>query len=104
MFNRSWLSQLSADEHFHSDIELPYLICSCSLRAEDGVSQVVFNRPSQSGQAADEEPLSLLIGHTVRGIHRVTDLQNNPVSVFVFEDMSVGPPGKFTLEFRLGEA
>lgn len=54
--------------------------------------------------ANDSEEFSALIGNLVRNAHRVPDLDGNPGSFFVFEDMSVRTTGKFTLEFRLGEA
>ncbi|GAA5858779.1 hypothetical protein JCM5353_004930 [Sporobolomyces roseus] len=80
-----------------TDVDLPYLFCSCSLRDATGSS------PIDLAQSNGEE-VSALIGNLVRNPHRVEDLDGNTVSAFVFEDMSVRIQGKFTLEFRLGEA
>ncbi|GAA5920662.1 hypothetical protein JCM1841_006987 [Sporobolomyces salmonicolor] len=85
------------------DVELPYLFCSCSLREEDGTASVEIAHPPESDDETGEE-FSALIGNLVRNPHRVEDLDGNPVSVFVFEDVSVRTKGKYRLEFRLGEA
>ncbi|ORY65627.1 velvet factor-domain-containing protein [Leucosporidium creatinivorum] len=88
------------------DTELPYLFCSCSLRQEDGINPVELAQPAaESGaEGGEQEEFSALIGNLVRNAHRVPDLEGNPGSFFVFEDMSVRTTGRFTLEFRLGEA
>ncbi|GAA5909361.1 hypothetical protein JCM5296_007016 [Sporobolomyces johnsonii] len=86
-----------------SDVELPYLFCSCSLREEDGAAPVEIAHPPESDDETGEE-FSALIGNLVRNPHRVQDLDGNPASVFVFEDVSVRTKGKYRLEFRLGEA
>ncbi|GAA6059986.1 hypothetical protein JCM10212_001335 [Sporobolomyces blumeae] len=93
------------------DAELPYLFCSCSLRGEDGVSPVELARPPEqststatSERSETDEEFSALVGNLVRGAHQVRDLQGEPASVFVFDDVSVRTQGRFTLEFRLGEA
>ncbi|GAA5926840.1 uncharacterized protein JCM15063_000383 [Sporobolomyces koalae] len=84
------------------DVELPYLFCSCVLRNEDG-SETVESSIVEGG-APGEDELSPLIGNLVRNPHRVQDLEGNTVTLLVFEDMSVRIQGRFTLEFRLGEA
>jgi hypothetical protein len=83
---------------------MPYLFCSCSLRDADG-TVAVESAPSTADSASQAgEEFSALIGNLVRNPHRIQNLDGNPVSVFVFEDMSVRMQGRFTLEFTLGEA
>lgn len=91
---------------FSRDTELPYLFCSCSLRQEDGINPVELAQPAadSGAEGGEQEEFSALIGNLVRNAHRVPDLEGNPSSYFVFEDMSVRTTGRFTLEFRLGEA
>ncbi|KAM0750721.1 hypothetical protein T439DRAFT_380592 [Meredithblackwellia eburnea MCA 4105] len=86
------------------DVELPYLFCTCALKQEDGTTPVQISRREAEEASHDPERLSALLGNLVRNAHRVTDLDGNLVSVFVFEDMSVREKGRYTLEFRLGEA
>ena len=91
-----------------SDEELPYLFCSCSLKEDkpeesESVPTGSANASTSGGQDVEEE-FSNLIGNLVRNSHRVPDLEGNPGSFFVFEDMSVRTTGTYTLEFRLGEA
>jgi hypothetical protein len=81
-------------------VDLPFLFCSCSLRHADGVTPVEL-AAEPDAEGAD---FSALIGSLVRNAQKVTDLDGNPMTVFVFEDMSVRGVGKYTLEFRLGEA
>lgn len=90
----------------YRDAELPYLFCSCSLREEDGSTAVELSQPAATADRNDgvEEEFSALIGNLVRNSHRVPDLDGNTGSFFVFEDMSVRTTGRYTLEFRLGEA
>lgn len=83
-----------------SDIDLPFLFCSCSLRHADGVTPVEL----AAGPDSEGGDLSALIGSLVRNAQKVNDLDGNPMTVFVFEDMSVRGLGRYTLEFRLGEA
>ncbi|GJN90342.1 hypothetical protein Rhopal_003351-T1 [Rhodotorula paludigena] len=87
-----------------TDVELPYLFCSCSLRQEDGVSPVEVAAPEPSGDSEVAEEFSALIGQLVRNPRRVEDLDGSQKSVFVFDDVSVRTEGRFKLEFRLGEA
>ena len=91
----------------NSDVELPYLFCSCSLRQEDGVSPVEIAPPASAQASTDDgvaEEFSALIGQLVRTPRRVEDLEGAQKSVFVFEDVSVRTKGTYKLEFRLGEA
>ncbi|GAA5915007.1 hypothetical protein JCM8208_005029 [Rhodotorula glutinis] len=90
-----------------TDVELPYLFCSCSLRQEDGVSPVEIAAPAGAQASTEDgvaEEFSALIGQLVRTPRRVEDLEGGQKSVFVFEDVSVRTKGTYKLEFRLGEA
>ncbi|GAA5820640.1 hypothetical protein JCM3770_003563 [Rhodotorula araucariae] len=87
-----------------TDVELPYLFCSCSLRQEDGISPVEVAPPAGQGDDGVAEEFSALIGQLVRNPRRVEDLDGAQRSVFVFEDVSVRTKGSYRLEFRLGEA
>ncbi|TNY18564.1 velvet factor-domain-containing protein [Rhodotorula diobovata] len=93
-----------------TDVELPYLFCSCSLRQEDGVSPVEIAALADSHSAGSAggddvaEEFSALIGQLVRTPRRIEDLEGTQKSVFVFEDVSVRTKGSYKLEFRLGEA
>lgn len=81
------------------DMPLPYLFCSCALRHADGESTVDLAPPTNDGPV-----LSALVGSLVSNAHKVTDLNGDPCTLFVFQDMSVRGVGTYTLEFRLGEA
>lgn len=59
---------------------------------------------SSSGSDEVLEEFSALIGGLVRDPRAVNTLEGLPASFFVFEDMSVRTRGRYTLEFRLGEA
>ncbi|BGP41523.1 hypothetical protein JCM10449v2_005512 [Rhodotorula kratochvilovae] len=87
-----------------TDVELPYLFCSCSLRQEDGVSPVEVAPLTDGSEDGVAEEFSALIGQLVRNPRRVEDLGGVQRSVFVFEDVSVRTKGSYKLEFRLGEA
>ncbi|GAA5933063.1 hypothetical protein JCM3775_005302 [Rhodotorula graminis] len=90
-----------------TDVELPYLFCSCSLRQEDGISPVEIAAPAGAQAPTEDgvaEEFSALIGQLVRTPRRVEDLEGGQKSVFVFEDVSVRTQGTYKLEFRLGEA
>lgn len=80
------------------------MFCSCSLKQEDGVSAVESLNQKSGTSAAVNEEFSELIGGLVRNVRQVTSLDGEPASYFVFEDLSVRRTGRFTLEFRLGEA
>lgn len=112
-----------------SDVDLPYLFCSCSLHQENGLGSdsplfpvEYIDTPPASVSPPIKHPknaklppppvlpetgpkqLSALIGTLVCTSHRVTDLEGEPVSLFVFDDLSIRLEGTFSLEFRLGEA
>lgn len=92
---------LTQDTPTSRELELPYLLCSCALKQEDGSTSVDVSQPVAGGTPAG---LSSLLGSLHRTAHSATDLDDHQISVFVFEDLSVRTQGRYTLEFRLGEA
>ncbi|KAK4704800.1 hypothetical protein P7C70_g1408, partial [Phenoliferia sp. Uapishka_3] len=89
-------------EHLYSSLDLPYLLCSCILKTDDGSTAVSVMQAGVS--TSTPGAISVLLGSIVRTARKVIDLEGNEMAVFVFDDVSVREKGKFTLEFRLDEA
>lgn len=104
-----------------ADVELPYLFCSCALlrrHPEDSgtspISEISLSTHPDASSPKDFEPgqlidvspdhLSPLIGRLVCTPYQTTNLQGEKMSVFVFDDLSIREEGRYSLEFRLGEA
>ena len=91
----------------YSALDASFLFCACSLRDETGQTPISPQRSSDSEDATELQlsigSESVLLGRTISDASDVRDLSGDRAAYFVFEDLAVRLPGRFRLDFRLGQ-